>query len=531
MEERNKFFVTTSIAYANSVPHIGYALEVVQADALARYHALKLGRENVFLLSGTDEHGSKIKKTATEKGMEVKAFVDGNAARFQELLRTLEVDNDYFVRTTDDKHKAAAQKLWKKLAAAGDIYEKTYTGRYCVGCEEFLTDKVLVDGKCPYHLKEPETISEKNYFFSVSKYLPAIKEKILSGELEIIPLSRKHEILNLIESAGTEDMDVSFSRQKSVLDWGVPVPGDDDQVMYVWCDALSNYISALGYAEEEDGELFKKFWPADAHVIGKDILRFHAMLWPAMLLSAGLPLPRKICVHSHITSGGQKMSKSLGNVIDPFTTVEKYGVEPLRYFLLKEIPTTEDGDFSFEHLEEVYKADLANGLGNLVARTLAMTEKYFEGRVPEVEMAKTGQSENINGTLYGTDESKNIFATIDECLNEFKIDRALGLLPLAVSRLDGYITATEPFKLIKTDPEATKVVLYNLLENIRQLAWMIRPFLPVTSDKIFEQLFADEAERKIELGKSFSEAQKWGGLKPGTAVKKGESLFPRLEEE
>lgn len=530
MEERKKFYVTTSIAYANSVPHIGYALEVVQADALARYHALKLGRENVFLLSGTDEHGSKIKKTATEKGMEVKAFVDGNAARFQELLRVLEVGNDAFVRTTDDKHKAGAQKLWRKLAAAGDIYEKTYEGKYCVGCEAFLTERDLVDGKCPYHLKEPDTISEKNFFFSVSKYLPAIKEKILSGELEIIPQSRKHEIINLIDNADKDSVDVSFSRPKSVVDWGVPVPDNDEHVMYVWCDALSNYISALGYADEEDGELFKKFWPADAHVIGKDILRFHAMLWPAMLLSAGLSLPKKICVHSHITSGGQKMSKSLGNVIDPFTTAEKYGVEPLRYFLLKEIPTTEDGDFSFEHLEEVYKADLQNGLGNLVARSLAMTEKYFDGKVPEAEADRIGKDENINGTLFSMDDGKLKFDTLDDCIESFKLDRALGLLQTSVSRLDGYITATEPFKLIKTDPEATKVVIYNLLENIRQIAWLIRPFLPATSDKIFEQLFADETERKHELDKSFTEAQKWGGLKPGTTVKKGEALFPRLEE-
>lgn len=525
MNERNKFYVTTSIAYANSVPHIGYAMEVLQADAVARYQTLRLGRENVFFLSGTDEHGTKIKKTATEKGMEVQAFVDQNAAVFQRLLTTLGCDNDKFIRTTDPKHEAAAQKLWRALDAAGSLEKRSYAGLYCVGCEAFLTEHDLVDGKCPYHQKEPEKIEENNWFFKASNYLPEIRSRIESGELEILPESRKHEVLNLIDNAQKEGMDVSFSRSKSVLDWGVPVPNDPDQVMYVWCDALTNYISALGYGEENDSAQFQEFWMDNrdiTHIIGKDILRFHAMLWPAMLRAAGLPLPKKICVHAHITSGGQKMSKSLGNVVDPFALIEKYGVDPVRYYLLKEIPTTEDGDFSFERFEEVYKADLQNGLGNLTARVLAMAEKYFEGKVPEVEMNRTG------GEMDG---SQLISSVLSECMEQFKLDRAAGLIQANVSRMDGYITATEPFKLIKTDEAATAVVIYNLLENLRQIAWLVRPFLPATSDKIFEQLFADEDARKAELTKTLDEALAWGGIKPGTRVKKGEALFPRLEEE
>jgi methionyl-tRNA synthetase len=411
-----------------------------------------------------------------------------------------------------------------------------------------LTEKDLVNGKCPYHQKEPEEVEEKNYFFRVSKYLPEIRKRIESGELEIIPEAKKNELLNLIENAEKDNIDVSFSRPKYILDWEIPVPNDPEQVMYVWCDALTNYISALGYGE--DGEKFKRFWPADVHVVGKDILRFHAMVWPAMLLSAGLPLPKKICVHGFITSGGQKMSKSLGNVIDPFEVVQKYGVEPVRYFLLKEIPTTEDGDFSYAKFEEVYKADLQNGLGNLVSRVLAMTEKYFDSKVPEVDVAKTGQVEAVYSDkkdmpekhTLDLGENKSNFNFIDKEVEAFKLDKAIGLIVAfgdmsnpeqrggIVSKLDRYITLTEPYKLIQTDRETTAIVIYNLLENLRQIAWMIKPFMPETSDKIFEQLFADEEDRKVELGRSFEEAKEWGGLKSGTRVKKGKALFPRLEE-
>ena len=547
----NKFYITTSIAYANAAPHIGFAMEVCQADVLARYHRM-LG-DDVFFLSGTDENGSKIKKTAQENKMEPQKFVDENSAKFQLLLDTLDISNNDFIRTTDQKrHWPAAQKLWNKLVGAGDIYKGNYEGYYCVGCEAYLTEKDLVDGKCPNHQKAPEKIKEENYFFKLSKYSKIIQEKIESGELEILPEARKNEILNVIKS-GLKD--ISFSRSKKVLDWGVPVPEDDSQTMYVWCDALTNYISALGYnnsplergksAKQMGCVNFKKYWPADIHIIGKDILRFHAAIWPAMLLSTGLPLPEKIFVHGFITSDGQKISKSLGNVIDPFEVIDKYGVDALRYYLLKEIPSGSDGDFSDKRFEEIYRSDLQNGLGNLTARALTMPEKYFDNKVPDVNYEKTGQAEtyskNSENRTFSSSriEFEKVWQSIESSINKFKLDRVLGLIISfgdikkeningVVPKLNNYVDYSQPWKLIKEDKEKTAIVVYNLLESLRHIAWMIYPFLPETSIKIFAQLFADEKERKIELNKTLKEAQEWGGLKSGTKIKKGEILFPRL---
>ncbi|MCK4592663.1 methionine--tRNA ligase [Candidatus Parcubacteria bacterium] len=515
----NKFYITTSIAYANAAPHIGFAMEVLQADVLARYH--RMLSDDVFFLSGTDENGSKNKKTAEEKGMKPQEFVDENSAKFQLLLDTLNISNNDFIRTTDQKrHWPATQKLWNKLVEAGDIYKGSYEGYYCVGCEAYLTEKDLVNGKCPNHQKTPEKIKEENYFFKLSKYSKIIQEKIESGEFEILPEARKNEILNVIKS-GLKD--ISFSRSKKVLDWGVPVPNDDSQTMYVWCDALTNYISALGYnnsplergksAKQMGCVKFKKYWPADIHVIGKDILRFHTAIWPAMLLSAGLPLPKKIFVHGFITSGGQKMSKSVGNVIDPFEVIDKYGVDALRYYLLKEVPSGGDGDFSYERFEEVYQADLANGIGNLTARIIALATKIENWKSP---FEKGGR---------GDFKTKTTWLDYEKSLNDFKLNEALETTRKFMSACDEYIEQNKPWELKGKEKEK---VVYNLLESLRHIAWMIWPFLPETSMKIFEQLFSDEKDRKVELNKTLKKARKWGGLKSGTKIKKGEILFPRL---
>ena len=505
---KSKFYITSSIAYANAAPHIGFAMEACQADVLARYHQMK--GDDVFFLSGMDENGSKAKKTAQEKGRDTQEFVNEISAKFQLLLDTLNISNNDFIRTTDRKrHWPAAQKLWDKLVESGDIYKGSYEGYYCVGCEAYLTEKDLVDGKCPNHQKAPEKIKEENYFFKLSKYSDQIREKIESDELEILPESRKNEILSMIKG-GLRD--VSFSRPKTVLDWGVPVPNDKTQTMYVWCDALTNYISALGY--ENNSEKFQKYWPADIHVIGKDILRFHTAFWPAMLLSIGLPLPKKIFVHGFITSDGKKMSKSVGNVIDPFEVIDKYGVDALRYYLLKEIPSGSDGDFSYNRFEELYQADMANGIGNLTARIIALATKNQELRIKD---------QDNNSELEAKAEST--WLDYEKSLNNFKLNEALETARKLMSACDEYIEQNKPWELEGKEKEK---VVYNLLESLRHIAWMIWPFMPETSIKIFAQLFADEQERKKELNKNLKEAQKWGGLKPKTKIKKGEILFPRL---
>ncbi|KKT22056.1 MAG: Methionine-tRNA ligase [Parcubacteria group bacterium GW2011_GWB1_43_8b] len=480
----DKLYITTPIFYVNDKPHIGHAYTSIAADAMARWGRLR-GWET-FFLTGTDEHGTKVARSAEAAGKPVDEFVDGIAETFKSLKDTLDLSWDKFIRTSDKKeHWPGAQALWRKLEESGDIYEGEYKGLYCVGCEAFIKEKDLVNGLCPDHKKEPELIEEKNLFFRLSKYAPEIKKAIESGELDIQPESRRNEILALIDG-GLED--VSFSRPKEKLSWGIPVPGHEDQTMYVWCDALTNYISAVGYGRNE--KEFKKWWPADIHVLGKDILRFHAAIWPGMLLSAGLPLPKHIFVHGFITSEGNKMSKSIGNVIDPVELVEKYGSDVLRYYLLREIPSNEDGDFSIKRFEERYNSDLANGLGNFASRVSTLGEnRDFTGFEVDGEIV-----EEVNKTVKEAAESAN----------KFRLHETVARVWALIQYGDGYVNEHKPWE------NKDEQIIFNLVFLLHSIANLVKPIVPKASAKI-------ESAIELEDGKIVS-------------VKKVENLFPRLEK-
>lgn len=446
----DKFYITTSIPYTNAPPHIGFTLEAIQADVLARYHK-SLG-EDVFYLTGTDEHGLKIKKAAEEVGKKPKEFTNEISAKFKELSSLLNLCNNDFIRTTDEKrHWPVVKKVWLKLKDNGDIYKKKYKGFYCSGCEAFVTKKDLINGKCPNHKQKPDLVEEENYFFKLSKYLSQIKKKIKNNDLKIIPETRKNEVLGYIK---TGFKDVSFSRAKEKY-WGIPVPGDDSQIIYVWGDALVNYLSG---ADE-------KYWPADVHCIGKDILKFHALIWPAMLLSLGLDLPKTIFVHGFITVNGQKMSKSLGNVVDPFELVKKYGTDAVRYYLLREIPSTEDGDFTYQKFEQRYNADLASGIGNLVSRVDKMANDIGSEKSDNKKIKKAINKAKKNYT---------------KALENFKFNEALKSIWDLISFCDKYIEQTKPWE----QKQGAKLVLADLLFAIDNIAELLEPFLPETSQKI-----------------------------------------------
>lgn len=458
-------YITTTLPYVNADPHIGFGLEVVQADTLARYW--RLMGEEVFFSTGTDEHGQKIAQKADETGQDRQAYVDHYAAEFNKLKEALNLSYDNFIRTTDEHHKAAAQHIWQLCAEKGDIYKKKYKGLYCVGCESFKTESDLIDGKCPDHNKEPEEVEEENYFFKLSNYQDYLEE-YLGQEGVIVPEWRRQEALNFVKS-GLEDF--SISREKSRMDWGVPVPDDDEQVMYVWFDALTDYISTLGWPDDEAGN-FKKFWVEGEtlQLAGKDQVRFQSIMWQAMLKSADLKATDKIFYHGFINSGGQKMSKSIGNVISPYELVERYGTDATRYILLRHVHPVDDSDITWEKMDEWYTANLVNGLGNLTARIMKMAETHLDGPIELKELPPT--------TLLSMDK--------------FNFQSAMDTIWKVVQNLDEIITEREPFKLVKVDKVAAVEIIKSLVWELYAIGNYIEPFMPETAKIIKEAVLANK---------------------------------------
>lgn len=495
-----KFYVTTSIAYVNGDPHIGYAIELLQADVLARWHR-RCGDET-FFLTGTDENTLKLVQIAKQENLTPRQLADKYAARFEQLTETYALSNDDFIRTTDERrHHPGATQIWQKLVEKDLIFKGVYQGDYCVDCEHFYTKKEVVGGNCPVHGRPLEHRSEENYVFKLSAFTERIRDLITGGEYEIFPEERRREILSVLDG-GLHD--ISFSRPADKLTMGVPVPGDQTQRMYVWCDALTNYVTGIGYGR--DAKQFARWWPADLHVIGKDIIRFHAAIWPAMLLGVGIPLPKKLYVHGFITADGAKMSKSTGNVVDPFKVVEKFGVDPARYYLLSILPYAGDGDYSEEHFAEVYNTELANDLGNLVSRVLALIEKGFGAKVPS-GTADATLKEHVGQTHH---ELANLLA---DC----RLAEAIGLLNKLVATANRYIDETEPYK---KDGQAKADILYGLAQVLAHLAILYEPFMPH---------IASELQRRLGLNPPVGEEAilQFEQLPAGTTISKGDSLFPK----
>lgn len=465
-----KFYITTSIPYVNDAPHVGHALEFAEADAIARYHRA-LGDE-VFFLTGTDEHGKKIFDAAKKAGKAPQEFVDGISARVRELLAALDISYDNFIRTSDERvHIPAVKKIWAFLTGKGDIYKGTYQGKYCDGCEAFLREAEIRDGKCIIHEKQVQDVREENYFFRFSKYAKQVEKLVREGTIGILPEHRKKEALNLFSEEGIGD--VSVSRPAHSVGWGISVPEDDSQTMYVWVDALANYLSGIGF----DGEGYKKWWPPDAHVIGKDIVRFHTLVWPAMLLSLGLQMPRRILVHGHISIEGRKMSKSLGNVVDPMELARTYGKDAVRYYLLREIQSDADGDFSFERMRERYVADLQNGLGNLVSRVTTLAEKY-----PSV-----WKDLSIHESF-----DRRISGPYEKALDAFRLHDALAVVWGLVAESNKHIDGVKLWSEVIQNPSGAKESFGLLARNLCFIGRMLSPFLPDTAKKVLKSVGAHE---------------------------------------
>lgn len=506
-----KFYITTAIAYTSRKPHVGNTYEVVLTDAIARYKRQK--GYDVFFLTGTDEHGIKIQEIAEEAGITPKAYVDGVAGEIRKIWDLMNTTYDKFIRTTDEDHVRAVQKIFKKFYDQGDIYKGEYEGLYCVPCETFFTESQLKDGKCPDCGREVKPAKEEAYFFKMSKYQDRLTEYIESHPEFIQPESRKREMVNNFLKPGLQDLCVS----RTSFTWGVPVEFDDKHVIYVWIDALSNYITALGYSPDSESETFKKYWPADLHVIGKDILRFHTIYWPIMLMALGLPLPKQVLGHPWLLFANDKMSKSKGNVIYADDLVEFFGVDAVRYYLLHEMPYANDGNITYDMIISRFNSELANVLGNLVNRTVAMNNKYFGG-VIQAPVAGDAIDEELKAVAAET--VKNVQAKMDE----YRVAEALDEIWNLLRRSNKYIDETTPWSLAKDEANSARLgtVLYNLLEAIRISAVLLTPFMPETAEKIAAQLNTNVLD--------FDSVLSFGALKAGEKTGEATPLFNRLDE-
>lgn len=512
MANKGKFYITTAIAYTSRKPHIGNSYEIVLTDAIARYKRLQ--GYDVFMLTGTDEHGQKIEEYAEAAGVTPKEYVDKVSSEIRGICDLLNTKYDRFIRTTDEQHERIVQKIFKKLYEQGDIYKGHYEGLYCTPCESFWTESQLVDGKCPDCGREVKPAKEEAYFLKLSKYQKRLEDFIEQNENFIYPEARKKEMLNNFIKPGLQDLCVSRTSFK----WGIPVDFDPDHVVYVWIDALSNYITAIGYDPDGSSDEYKKYWPADVHIIGKDIVRFHTIYWPIMLMALGEPLPKQVFGHPWLLFGEDKMSKSRGNVIYADDLVELLGVDAVRYYLVSEMPYASDGSITYETIIERYNSDLANTFGNLVNRTIAMQNKYFDGVIQPGDVA-----EPIDDELktFALDTVKKI----EKCFETYRVADAVEAVLNLAKRSNKYIDETTPWALAKDEASLPRLgtVLYNLLEAIRYIAVLLSPFMPETSEKIFAQMNCDI--------KDYDSLENFGALKSGEKVGKAEALFARIDAE
>lgn len=510
MENKDKFYITTAIAYTSKKPHIGNTYEIILTDAIARFK--KMQGFDVYMLTGTDEHGQKIQELAEASGVTPKAYVDNVAGEIKRIWDLMNVEYNHFIRTTDDYHETTVQKIFKKLYDQGDIYLGEYEGMYCTPCESFFTESQLVDGKCPDCGREVKPAKEEAYFLKCSKYQEQLIEYIESHPDFIEPESRKKEIMNNFLKAGLQDLCVS----RTSFTWGIPVSFNPKHVTYVWIDALTNYITGIGYRMDSKSELYNKNWPADLHVIGKDILRFHAIYWPIILMALGEPLPKKIYAHGWMLFGEDKMSKSKGNVIYADELADEFGVDAVRYYSLAEMPYAQDGSITYENVISRYNSDLANTLGNLVNRTVAMVNKYFDG----VVYASIGK-DTVDDDLISF--AKDTVDTYVTKMNEYKVSEAIETVMNLARRSNKYIDETMPWALAKEEnKDRLKTVLYNLIETVRILGVILEPIMPETSNKIL-----DEINTKV---RSLDSVKAFGGYEIETKVGEAKPLFNRIDE-